>query len=132
MNPPESRVLTKTHGCLNVMVLLLTFGSPVLAADKPDMRCNLSGNQQEMNTCAVRDYRAADAALNIKYGEVMDRLSLAEQAKLRSHQRDWLKRRELHCKAQARPSEGGSIWEIEYFSCMQVSTEKRIGELHRL
>ena len=115
-----------------IPALLIAIASHATAADDSPFACKPGGNQQEMNTCAARDYRAADAALNIKYGALMARLSVTGQATLRREQRAWLKHRDPQCKAKARPSEGGSIWPLEYFSCMQDSTEKRTRELGRL
>ena len=111
--------------------LLIVLAIHAAAADSP-FTCKPDGNQQELNTCAARNYRAADAALNIKYGEVMARLSVTEQAGLRREQRAWLKHRDPQCKAKAKSSEGGSIWPLEYFSCLQVSTEQRTGALGTL
>lgn len=115
-----------------IPALLLAIASHATAADDSPFTCKPDGNQQELNTCAARDYRAADAALNIKYGEVMARLSVTEKATLRREQRAWIKHRDPQCKAKAKPSEGGSIWPLEYFSCLRASTEKRTGELSRM
>lgn len=112
-------------------ILLMAFAGSAFAADDSPFTCKPDGNQQEMNACAQRDYRAADAALNIKYGEVMARLTVAAQATLRKEQRVWLKQRDLQCKAKTRSYEGGSIWPLEYLSCLQASTEKRTKELTR-
>ena len=119
--------------CVHLLgVLLIAFAGSSFAAVESPFACKPDGNQQEMNECAQRDYRAADAALNIKYGEVMARLPVAGQATLRKEQRAWLRQRDLQCKAQTRSSEGGSIWPLEYFSCLRTSTEKRTKELARL
>ena len=112
-------------------ILLIAFAGCAFAADDSPFTCKPDGNQQEMNTCAQRDYRAADAALNIKDGEVMAKMPVEGQATLRKAQRAWLKQRDLQCKAKTRASEGGSIWALEYFSCLQASTDKRTKELAR-
>ena len=114
-----------------IPALLIAIAAHTSAADDLTINCMRDGNQQEMNTCAARHYRAADAALNIKYGEVMAKLPVTEQATLRREQRAWLKHRDPQCNAKARPSEGGSLWPLAYLSCMQASTEKRTQELGR-
>ncbi|MES2414996.1 MAG: lysozyme inhibitor LprI family protein [Pseudomonadota bacterium] len=114
-----------------IPALLVAIVAHASAADDSPFTCKPDGNQQEMNTCAARDYRAADAALNIKYGEVMASLPVTGQANLRREQRAWLKQRDPQCKAKARQFEGGSIWPLQYFSCLQASTEKRTKELGR-
>jgi uncharacterized protein YecT (DUF1311 family) len=112
-----------------LIVLLVACAGNAFAAEDSPFTCKPDGQQQEMNECAQRDYRAADAALHITYGQVMTRLPVAEQAALRREQRAWLRQRDLQCKAKTRASEGGSIWPLEYFSCLRASTEKRTKEL---
>ncbi|MES2508308.1 MAG: lysozyme inhibitor LprI family protein [Pseudomonadota bacterium] len=116
---------------LKTLVLLMPLTGAAFAADT-STTCKPGNNQQEMNDCAMRDYRAADAALNIKYVEVMARLPMDGQGKLRGQQREWLKARELQCKADSRATEGGPTWTLDYFSCLRIRTEKRTAEIGRL
>lgn len=118
----------KLRALLETLVLLMPLAGAAFATDNPQT-CKPGSNQQERNDCAMRDYRAADAALNIKYVELMARLSVAEQGKLRGQQRDWLKKRELQCKADSRSAEGGPTWTFDYFSCLRASTGKRTTEI---
>jgi len=113
-----------------VSVSMLLAAVPAMAAqDAGGFECRYDGNQQEMNACAVRDYRAADVALNLKYQAVMSALPAGERMALRKEQRAWLQRRDPECKAEAKPSEGGSMWPLEYFGCMRAATERRTKEL---
>jgi len=107
----------------------LCAGGAQAAAGAP--RCNPDGNQQEMNECAARDFRAADAELNIRYGEVMKTLSSQMRVALRNEQRAWLKGRDPACKRAAKASEGGSIWPLVFSACLETSTRKRTAELDR-
>jgi uncharacterized protein YecT (DUF1311 family) len=111
--------------------LLFTCISSVAAATDSPFECKYDGNQQEMNACAVRDYKAADVLLNATYKQVMSALPPAKLDDLRRDQRAWLKQRDPKCKADAKPSEGGSIWPLEYFGCLQTVTEARTKELER-
>ena len=104
---------------------LLSAASVAWAADDGGFACKPDGVQQEMNACAVRDYRAADARLNIRYAAVMQSLSVERRAALRVEQREWLRRRDPDCKAEAAPSEGGSIWPLEFYGCLEKSTVER-------
>ncbi|MDB5879311.1 MAG: hypothetical protein JWQ41_2725 [Variovorax sp.] len=100
------------------------------AADAADpFSCRPDGNQQEMNACAVRDFRTADAELNIRYGEVMELLSPRMRAALRTEQRTWLRARDPGCKQASRQSEGGSIWALEFYTCLEQSTRQRTTAL---
>jgi uncharacterized protein YecT (DUF1311 family) len=95
-------------------------------------QCNYDGNQREMNACAVLDYKAADNILNQKYKEVMSSLPPPKQERLRQQQRAWLQKRDLQCKAEARPSEGGSIWPLEFYGCLKTVTQGRTKELAKI
>ena len=109
-------------------VLLLATGAQAADEASP-LDCKPDGNQQQMNACAVRDFRAADAALNTHYGEVMKSLSPQMRTALRTEQRVWLKGRDPGCKAASKDSEGGSIWPLEFYSCLEQTTRKRMAKL---
>jgi uncharacterized protein YecT (DUF1311 family) len=94
-------------------------------------QCNYDGNQREMNACAVLEYKTADDRLNRKYKQVMSSLPVSRQERLRQQQREWLKKRDPQCKAEARESEGGSIWPLEFYGCLKTVTETRTKELAR-
>ncbi|RST51989.1 DUF1311 domain-containing protein [Variovorax sp. DXTD-1] len=113
-----------------VTALALLGGSALAANAGPD-DCNPNGNQQQMNACAARDFRAADAALNIRYGEVMKTLSPRMRVALRTEQRAWLKGRDPACKRASKANEGGSIWPLVFNSCLEKSTRERTAELDR-
>ncbi|RIX83663.1 DUF1311 domain-containing protein [Acidovorax cavernicola] len=111
-------------------VLLLLLAKGAQAADEASsLDCKPDGNQQQMNDCALRDFRAADAALNIRYGEVMKTLSPQMRVALRTEQRTWLKGRDPACKRASKANEGGSIWPLVFHSCLEKSTRKRTAEL---
>ncbi|HWT21539.1 MAG TPA: lysozyme inhibitor LprI family protein [Variovorax sp.] len=112
------------------MLLLLAAGAHA-ADDANPLDCRPDGNQQQMNACAVRDFRAADAALNIRYGEVMKTLSPQMRVALRTEQRAWLKGRDPSCKRVSKANEGGSIWPLVFNSCLEKSTRQRTAELDR-
>ena len=107
---------------------LLAGGAQAAGSDEP-VDCNPNGNQQQMNDCALRDFRAADAELNIRYGEVMKTLSPQMRVALRTEQRAWLKGRDPGCKRAAKANEGGSIWPLVFNACLEKSTRKRTAEL---
>ncbi|RZL97868.1 MAG: DUF1311 domain-containing protein, partial [Variovorax sp.] len=77
--PAPARAMQAKAGSLALAVLLAVAGAGLAHAaeagapgDAGDPSiCRPDGTQQQMNACAVRDYRAADAILNIRYREVM-------------------------------------------------------------
>jgi uncharacterized protein YecT (DUF1311 family) len=111
--------------------LLLTGLAASGATNDNAIECNGDGTQREMNACAIQDYETADKALNEKYKALMARLPSEKQQSLRLEQRAWLKKRDPDCKADAKPSEGGSIWAMEYYGCLAEATQKRIKALDR-
>ena len=92
--------------------------------------CKNAGNQQEMNVCASKGYRDADKQLNRSYRKMIGVVSPAKQDSLRREQRRWLASRDSTCKAEVQDFEGGSIWPLEYFSCLRVATERRTKEIN--
>jgi uncharacterized protein YecT (DUF1311 family) len=111
--------------------LLLIVASLATARDVPVSLCKYDGNQREMNACAVRDYKAADAVLNAKYKRVMSALPDTFRQQLRSAQRLWLQKRDPQCRAKAKDSEGGTIWPLDFFGCLKTVTEQRTKELEQ-
>ena len=101
------------------------------AENEIPFQCNRNGNQQELNVCALQDYRKADAALNRSYMQLMESLPEEKQAELREQQRAWLKARDPQCEKETADSKGGSIWPLEYHGCLEEATRKRTGELSR-
>jgi len=107
--------------------LLLSSTTSVVSADAVPFECKYDGNQQEMNTCAIRDYKTADSALKAKYEDLLRRLPVSKQQQLRLEQRAWLSKLDPECRAKANEySEGGSMWPLEFYGCLQSETESRI------
>lgn len=97
------------------------------AAD--EFKCNYSGNQQELNACALRDFRKADQVLNNEYKKLLGKLGPKQQAALRNEQRAWLKGRDPQCLEAVKDSEGGSIWPMEFNGCLRDATVTRTKEI---
>ena len=127
--PLSSNVRPHRMRASHLVPLLLTSLSAVAHATDSPFVCKYDGNQQEMNACAIRDYKNADRVLNAKYKQLKSALPPASQQVLVREQRAWLKRRDPRCKAEAKLSEGGSIWPLEYFSCLKSVTDERITQL---
>lgn len=98
-------------------------------ASAQPFQCRPDGTQQEMNACAQRDYKQADDALNATYRQLRTKLGPTDREKLLLEQRTWLRKRDPLCKAHARPSEGGSIWPLEFYGCLTSATQARTAQL---
>jgi uncharacterized protein YecT (DUF1311 family) len=103
------------------LIALMFVSSAVMAQD-----CKYDGSQLEMNACAQRDYKSADAALNKAYFAKVRKLSKSDVAVLLAEQRDWLHRRDARCKMK---TDTGSNATIDHLTCLQNLTEIRTLQL---
>ena len=118
----------KFNNSLVSLVLLLAVSTTVRSESAE--KCDYSGNQAQMNTCAIQDFQVADKQLISTYKQKILSLSKADKTKLRAEQRAWLKEQKPKCqKAANDEAEGGSIWPLGFYSCMQTSTLARNEEL---
>lgn len=88
--------------------------------------------QQQMNNEAKIAHEKADADMAKKYKYVMEKLSSPTQKNLLLEaQRAWIKYKETHCKALANQYEGGSMYPLVYYSCLEELTIQRKKQLDR-
>jgi len=115
------------HSLVSLVLLLLVSTS---VRSESAEKCDYSGNQAQMNTCAIQDFQVADKQLNSTYKQKMLSLSKTDKTKLRTEQRAWLKEQKQKCQKAANDvAEGGSMWPLQFYSCMQTSTITRNEEL---
>ena len=117
----------------------LAIVSPVLAQE---IDCLTAEAQSDLNTCAERDWRAADDELNAAYGvakvrmaEIDAGLPVAEQGasrNLREAQRAWITFRDAACTAEGYGFHGGSMEPLVVFGCLARLTAARAGDLWAL
>ncbi|MBV9926872.1 MAG: DUF1311 domain-containing protein [Acidobacteria bacterium] len=95
----------------------------------PQVSCRDPQSQYEMNVCADRAYKAADAVLNGVYNQLAAKLEEKERAKLKATEVSWLKYRDDNCDYESSLYEGGSMRPLIYSSCMERMTKARTAEL---
>ncbi|MBV9045178.1 MAG: DUF1311 domain-containing protein [Alphaproteobacteria bacterium] len=105
--------------------VLLLAAAPAHAKDV----CDDAPDQNTMNRCAQDDYKASDAALNRAYQKHMKDLDADSQTLLKTAQRAWLAFRDGECKHQAAPNDGGSMYPMAYFGCLNRLTKDRIKQI---
>ena len=115
-----------------VTAILLAFA--LLAAAHAQKRagrdaCDDPQTQTEMNICADKRFKAADAALNRVYNQLASKLEADARAKLKAAEVSWLKYRDDNCDYEAAPFEGGTMQPLILFSCMERMTKARTEEL---
>lgn len=134
------------------MIATLIFPLLMQSAD-PLPECNQTvadrGIQPEMNQCAWREFRIADAELNAQWkitaGAVKERdareapyrdkndTRLGAFDSLLTAQRAWLTYRDAHCGMDRyAPTNGGSMEPMLVAFCMRALTQERIEQLKHL
>ena len=100
--------------------------SPAAAKD-----CGDEATEAGMNKCSADQLKAADAALNRAYQQIIHRLADdADTAKLlRDAQRAWVDFRDKHCAFAASGVDGGSSYPFVHDSCVTGITDARTKEL---
>jgi uncharacterized protein YecT (DUF1311 family) len=103
----------------------------VFAQKKPGQNtdpCPGEHTQLEVNQCADRQYRKADAELNRVYQQLV-RAAGGADAKLKAAQLAWLKFRDAECDYEAGRYEGGSMKPMVYSFCLADVTGARTKQL---
>lgn len=91
--------------------------------------CDDAKTQLDMNVCADRQFKAADAALNRAYNQLASKLEAAARAKLKTAEVSWLKYRDDNCDYETASYEGGSMRPMVYSFCLERMTKARTAEL---
>ena len=113
-----------------LMLMIATF-----LAQEPN--CADPQYQAEMNQCAARSAREADADLNLIYKEVVayyeqaDRDSESTEGlkRLRAAQRAWIAFRDAQCALEGYEALGGSMESMLVSGCLAELTRRRANEL---
>lgn len=91
--------------------------------------CGDPQSQAEMNICADKRFKAADAELNRAYNQLASKLEADARARLKTVEVSWLKYRDDNCDYEAAFFKGGSMRPLIYSSCMERMTRARAAEL---
>ena len=113
------------------LLLFPVFLVGAASAQKPAVQvsCSDPQTQYEMNVCADRKFKAADAELNRVYNLLASKLEEKARAKLKATEVSWLKYRDDNCDYESSLYEGGSMRPAVYSSCMERMTKARAAEL---
>ena len=122
----ENSLLSPTSFLL--LVLLVSGVAVGQRKDKSDP-CANPLSQFEMNQCAGKAYRAADATMNQIYRKLVTMLNEDEQGQLKEAQLAWLKYRDTNCEFVADEYKGGSIRPLIQATCLADMTKRRTTEL---
>jgi uncharacterized protein YecT (DUF1311 family) len=106
--------------------------TPTLAADVAMPSADECGNKQsqmEMNTCFDVRFKAADAAREKAFLELMVRLDEKQEKALRDVEEAWASYRDKQCAFIGSATEGGSVQPMIVSMCLTDLTEMRTKEL---
>jgi uncharacterized protein YecT (DUF1311 family) len=114
-----------------LVLLLMTCAGFSAAGQKkePDDPCPGAQSQAEMNQCAGKAYKAADAELNQVYQKLVAMLDDEEKAQLKDVETAWLKYRDVNCAFVADQFKGGSIRPMIHAFCLADMTKNRTTEI---
>jgi uncharacterized protein YecT (DUF1311 family) len=116
-------------GLIAAALPLLLASAPALADEPDGIDCNTAVSQNDMNICADKDYRGADAALNRTWRDTIKGLDAHTLDLLRKSQRAWIQFRDAECTYQSAENEGGSIYPMVYAGCLTRLTKLRTQQL---
>jgi uncharacterized protein YecT (DUF1311 family) len=115
------------------------------AVAQPKVDCDNAMTNADMLYCAVRDYRAADAAMNRAYqsaNAVAVSLDIGRDKRrdkrmgyrdaLLASQRAWLKFRDAQCLVEGFGARGGSMEPLLVTACQEELTKARTKQLQDL
>lgn len=110
----------------------------LLGVQEPN--CADPQTQADMNQCAARSAREADADLNLIYPQVVayyeqaDRDSESKEGvkRLRAAQRAWIAFRDAQCAVDGYEALGGSMESMLVSGCVAEMTKRRANELRSL
>ena len=112
-----------------LLALVIVLG----AASAHALDCANATTTPDMNECAARTQKAAEANLNAVYQRV---LKTVTERKVRTQfvaaQRLWIKYREADCKTVQALYGTGTIRTVMYLGCLQNRAETRTRELETL
>jgi len=112
------------------LLVCLLAGGPTLAQKKSKSApCANASSQADMNDCAGREYKAADATLNQVYRQLVSMLDDEEKLQLKEAQTAWLKYRDANCEFVGGQYKGGTMRPMVHAMCLADMTRSRTSEL---
>jgi uncharacterized protein YecT (DUF1311 family) len=112
-----------------LLLSLLTSGPTLAQKRSKSAPCANASSQADMNDCAGREYKAADATLNQVYRQLISLLDDEEKSQLKEAQTAWLKYRDANCEFVGSQYKGGTMRPMVHAMCLADMTRSRTSEL---
>lgn len=90
---------------------------------------NTDSNTYSVKNTADYEFRLWDTVLNEMYTVIMDQMSDEEKEKLKTEEREWMRKRDTAAREAANKYNGGVLEGVEYTASMAASTRERAYEL---
>jgi uncharacterized protein YecT (DUF1311 family) len=113
------------------LIAALLLALPVAGHAQSRGSCASARSQMQMNECAARELRAAEARMTQAYDALRTGLTPAHQAQLADAQRAWTAFRAAHCNFEGLEAEGGSMQPMVVSFCMAELTDARTRQLRQ-
>lgn len=111
---------------LAIPALLVSTGSQAQMFNQEYEKCNQSTTVSIVD-CVNKQAKKWDTRLNKSYKALMERSDAAQQAPLKSAQRQWIQYRDANCQFYALGD--GSISQINAAECLRAMTQARTCEI---
>jgi uncharacterized protein YecT (DUF1311 family) len=114
------------------ILLFLVLIVPSTQASEPSGICPNSRTQSELNDCASKMAKSADASLQKFYATYMKRLDPQQIQLFNSANSDWATYRLSYCKFESSGVLGGSAYPMTLDLCIASQSHARLQELRKL
>lgn len=115
----------------------------LLASAQTDAQCHNAMTQADMTACAVREFNAADGAMNRQWKLTLAAMRNADRYPAQDRrptyanqllvgQRAWLAYRDAHCVSAGYAARGGSMEPMLVAQCRAKLTRERTQQLQAL
>lgn len=115
-----------------LLLLLLALIVPSAQASEPSGICPNSQTQSELDDCAAKMAKSADASLQKFYATYTKRLDPQQIRLFNSANSDWARYRISYCKFESGGVLGGSAYPMIFDLCIASQSHKRLQELREL
>ena len=112
-----------------LLLFVIASGAASGQRKKKSDPCATPLTQFDMNQCAGKAFRAADATMNQVYRKLVSILDEEEKPQLKEAHTAWLKYRDTNCEFVADQYKGGSIRPLIQATCLGDMTKRRTTEL---
>lgn len=120
------RLLPVAALCLGVMG-----ATPAVAQQPtlPSIDCARATSNIELKYCAEQAYQSAERQLNQTYEQLLTRLDVPQQQRLREIQQSWTGYRDRNCELEVFPTREGTGYGLFLHQCLERLTRHRTTDL---